>query len=207
MGVSIGHRPGRETTRALLEKIAGGEGALKIRRQVIGWNPGATDEQVEDAFQEACARADRSCRGQVEAEVYTWLRTTTHHCLGRMRERREREPIDDQPFDELDSNVLSAPGPDVVVLEREKHAELQVVARAVVDHLTARQRDVAALHAHGFRRREIAERTHMSPRAVKRLMEQVLTTATQHAAPRVRAQRRRCLSSNRSRRPPFSIGA
>src|SRR3954466_14246028 len=39
MGVSMGHRPGRETTRALLEKIAAGEAALKLRRQVIAWNP------------------------------------------------------------------------------------------------------------------------------------------------------------------------
>jgi RNA polymerase sigma factor (sigma-70 family) len=154
--------------------------------------PGTTDEQVEDAFQEACARAEHSCRGQVEAEVYTWLRTTTHHCLGRIRERREREPIDDQPFDELDPNVLSAPGPDLVVFEREKHAELQGVARAVIDHLTARQRDVAALHAHGFRRREIAERTQMSPRAVKRLMEQVLTIG--------RAEVRCCSASGACRR-------
>jgi len=175
MGVSNGHRPGRETTRALLEKIAGGDGAVKLRRQVIGWNPGATDEQVEDAFQEACERAERSCHGQIEAEVYTWLRTTTHHRLGRMRERREREPIDAKPLDALDPAVVSAPGPDDIVLERENRAELQIVASALLDHLSARQRDVAALHAHGFRRREIAERLHMSPRLVKRLMEEILT--------------------------------
>lgn len=174
MGVSIGHRPGRETTRALLEKIAGGEAALKLRRQVVGWNPGATEDQVEDAFQEACARAERSCHGQAEGEVYTWLRTTTHHCLGRMRERRSRERIDDHPLDELDPGVVSAPGADVAVLEREKHAEVEVVARVVLAHLTQRQLDVAALYSRGFRRREIAERLHASPRVVKRLMEQVL---------------------------------
>ena len=175
MGVSIGHRPGRETTRAHLERIAGGGAALKIRRQVLGWSPGATEEQVEEAFQEACVRAERSCHCQVEAEVYTWLRTATHRCLLRMRERREREPIADQPYDDLDPNDLCAPGADTVVLEREKHAEVADVAKVVLEHLSARQLDVAALHARGFRRREIAERTQLSPRAVKRLMEQVLT--------------------------------
>src|SRR5829696_4381518 len=59
MGVSLRTRPGRETTRAHLESIAGGSAALKLRRQVLGWNPGATDDQVEEAFQEACARAQR----------------------------------------------------------------------------------------------------------------------------------------------------
>lgn len=174
MGVSTAHRPGRETTRALLEKIAAGEAALKLRRQVIAWNPGATEDQVEDAFQEACARAERSCRGQAEGEVYTWLRTTTHRCLGRMRERRARERIDDQPIEELESAAPSEPGADVAVLEREKHAEVETVARVVLAHLSQRQLDVAALHSKGLRRREIAERLQTSPRVVKRLMEQVL---------------------------------
>jgi DNA-directed RNA polymerase specialized sigma24 family protein len=174
MGVSNGHQLGPDTTRALLEKIAGSDAAVKIRRQVLGWTPGATDEQVEDAFQEACARAERSCLGQVEGEVYAWLRTTTHRCLGRMRERLERERIDAQPLDELGPGVVATPGPDVVVFEREKQAELQVVTRALLEHLSARQRDVAALHAHGFRRREIANRLQMSERSVKRVMEQVL---------------------------------
>jgi DNA-directed RNA polymerase specialized sigma24 family protein len=174
MGVSNGHQAGRDTTRALLEKIAGSDAAVKIRRQVIGWNPGATDEQVEDAFQEACARAEISCQGQVEGEVYAWLRTTTHRCLGRMRERVARERIAPQPLDELGPGVVAMPGPDIVVFEREKHAELQAVTRALLEHLSARQRDVAALHAHGFRRREIANRLQISERSVKRVMEQVL---------------------------------
>src|SRR5215207_3566157 len=61
MGVSIGKRPGPETTRAHLESIAGGDAALKLRRQVLGSNPGATEDQVEEAFQEACACAQRAC--------------------------------------------------------------------------------------------------------------------------------------------------
>lgn len=174
MGVLLGHRSGHETTRAHLERIAGGDGALKIRRQVLGWNPGATEEQVEEAFQEACVRAQRACRGKVEAEVYVWLRTTTHRCLRRMRERRAREPIADKPFDDLDHSELCAPGADVVVIAREKHNEVTDVAKAMLGRLSERQLDVAALHAHGFRRREIADRTQLSERIVKRLMEQIL---------------------------------
>jgi DNA-directed RNA polymerase specialized sigma24 family protein len=64
-------------TRALIVQIAGGELGAKLRSQVKRWHPGATRDQVEDAFQEACARAERSCRGQSEGEVFTWLRTTT----------------------------------------------------------------------------------------------------------------------------------
>lgn len=175
MGGSFGHQPGRETTRALLEQIAAGDGALRLRRQVLGWNGGATVEQVEEAFQEACVRAAKSCRGQSEGEVYAWLRTTTHHCLGRMRERRDREPIADQPFDDLDPCALCAPGADVAVLEREKRAELEGLTRVVLERLSESQLDVAALHSRGFRRREIAEHLGTSPRAVKRVVEQILT--------------------------------
>ena len=77
-------------TRALIVQIAGGEQGAKLRSQVTRWHPGATREQVEDAFQEACVRAERSCRGQSEGEVFTWLRTTTHHELGHLRKRAWR---------------------------------------------------------------------------------------------------------------------
>jgi RNA polymerase sigma factor (sigma-70 family) len=176
MGSSFAQQPGRERTRALLEQIAGGDAALRLRRQVLGWNDGSTVEQVEDAFQEACARAQASCRGQVEGEVYAWLRTTTHHCLGRMRERRDREPLAEQPFEDLDPGVVCAPGVDVMVLEQETRAEVEDVAKLVLDRLSQRQRNVAALHTRGFHRREIAEYLQTSPRAVKRLVEQILAT-------------------------------
>jgi Phage integrase family len=82
--------PSREVTRALIVQIAGGEQGAKLRSQVTRWHPGATCDQVEDAFQEACARAERACRGQSEGEVVTWLRTTTHHELGHIRKRARR---------------------------------------------------------------------------------------------------------------------
>jgi len=176
MGVLMGHEPGRARTLALLEQIVGGDAALKLRRQVLGRNRGATVEQVEEAFQEACARAARSCRGQAEGEVYTWLRTTTDRCLWRMRERGEREVIVDRPFDELEVGAGCAPGADVAVLEREHRVDVAQVASVVLERLSERQLDVAALHARGLRRQEIAERLQISPRTVKRLIEQILAT-------------------------------
>jgi hypothetical protein len=50
MGVSVGHQPGPERTRALLEKIAGGEAGRRLRAQFARWNTDATPEQIEDAF-------------------------------------------------------------------------------------------------------------------------------------------------------------
>jgi len=43
------------------------------------------DVLVEDAFQEACARAEQACVGRVEGEVYNWLRVTTRREIARQR--------------------------------------------------------------------------------------------------------------------------
>ena len=95
MVATNGHRPGAETTRALLEAIAGGRRGEQLRATVAGWNRGATREQIDEAFQEACARAARGCTGQTMGEVYVWLRTTTHRQVGEMRERVKHEiPVD-----------------------------------------------------------------------------------------------------------------
>ena len=85
VAASTGQPPGRETTRALIERIAGSDLGAKLRSQVAAWHPGATRDEVDEAFQEACALAKRGCRGQSEGEVYTWLRTTTGRELGHMR--------------------------------------------------------------------------------------------------------------------------
>ena len=77
MGVCTGHRPGQETTLALLEGIAGGEVGRRLRAQLARWNAGASPEQVEDAFQEACARAGVSCLGQSEDAPSRYLRSKT----------------------------------------------------------------------------------------------------------------------------------
>jgi RNA polymerase sigma factor (sigma-70 family) len=173
MGVSTAHLSGPDATRAVLEAVVAGDAALRLRRQVLGWHPSATVEQVEDAFQEACARAARSCRGQSEGEVYTWLRTTTHRCLIRMRQRAEREALGPRPIDELEIDDES-PGVETIVVERESRVEIEQVAKNVLGRLDERQLRVVALHAHGLRRQEIADRLELSPRVVKRVMEQVL---------------------------------
>jgi hypothetical protein len=82
MATINGHRPSAETTRALLEAIAGGRRGEQLRATVASWNRGATREQIDEAFQEACVRAARWCSGQTMGEVYVWLRTTTHRQTG-----------------------------------------------------------------------------------------------------------------------------
>src|SRR5215213_1357525 len=84
------HQPERQRTRRLIEAIAAGELGAKLRAQVASRHPGATIEEVEEAFQEACLIAQRSCRGVTEAEVFVWLRTTTRRELGQMRWRARR---------------------------------------------------------------------------------------------------------------------
>ena len=174
MGVSVGHRPGPERTRALLETIAGGEAGRRLRAQVAGWNTDASPEQIEDAFQEACARVERSCRGQVEGEVYNWLRTTTHREIAHQRRRWERERVADVSVEELEVAEHRTPPADVTAIRREERAEITRVTKVVLDQLSDRQRDVAALHVRDLPRREIAEHLRLSQRVVKRSMEQIL---------------------------------
>lgn len=176
MAVSIGDRPGRETTRALLAGIVRGERGAQLRAAVARWNPGATTDQVEEAFQEACARADRCCHGQSEGEVYVWLRTTAHRELGRLRQRAWREvPVDATAgdFDHMRADVI---GPVEELIEREDQAELEQATRQILSRLSDRDRAIAALHTRGLRRQQIAECLGVTPRIVKRSLEQILAT-------------------------------
>src|SRR3954452_25049283 len=80
-------------TRALLEEIAGGRRGVQLRAQVLAAKRGATREQVEEAFQEACLKAARGCRGQTMGQVYTWLRMATDSGVDDMRDRLKREVL------------------------------------------------------------------------------------------------------------------
>jgi len=171
-----GHPPGRERTRALIEQIAGGDLGGKLRSQVASWHPGATRDEVDEAFQEACALANRSCRGQSEGEVYTWLRTTTSRELGYLRKRESRRAQLEMLVDvsALDRSA-SEPTPEQHVIDREDQAEIERVTQAVLERLSEPQRAVAALHSHGRKKPEIAQHLGMTPRSVKRTLERVMT--------------------------------
>jgi RNA polymerase sigma factor (sigma-70 family) len=170
--------PEREVTRRLIEAIAGGVQGARLRSQVAAWNAGATREEVAEALQEACRLALRSCRGRSEGEVYVWLRTTTHRELGHLRRRAWRRAARERPVDassaSLESATLSAPGPEDELLERERVAELEQLAGAVLAALTEPQREIVALHSRGCRRPEIAERLGVTPRSVKRALERIM---------------------------------
>ena len=61
------------------------------------------------------------------------------------------------------------------MLEHEKQAELEDLTRAVLERLSDSQRDVAALHSHGFRRARSPSTWTRRRAVVKRVVEQILT--------------------------------
>jgi hypothetical protein len=62
------------------------------------------------------------------------------------------------------------------VVDREADVELVELTAKVLDELTERQRAVAVLYSHGLQRKEIAAHLDVSPRVVKRSLEQLLST-------------------------------
>jgi RNA polymerase sigma factor (sigma-70 family) len=170
-----GHQSGREVTQALVERAACGEPGAALRSQVAAWRPGATSEQVEDAVQQACLLATRSCRGQSEGEVFAWLRTTARRELARSRQRGQREvPVDSEALSLLPGAGV-APAPEQELVDRDGDADVDRVAHAVLERLSERQRAIVALHARGGKRPQIAMHLGLTPRTVKRQLERIMT--------------------------------
>src|SRR3954471_17967945 len=115
---------GRQRTRALLAEIAGGRRAVQLRGQVAAVKRGATREQIEEAFQEACLRAGRSCRGQTMGEVYKWLLKTTDSLVDDARDRLKREVLVDHSARAFHVADPALAAPDEVLIKREERAEL-----------------------------------------------------------------------------------
>jgi RNA polymerase sigma factor (sigma-70 family) len=170
-----GHCSDRELTRALIERIARGERHAALHSQVAAWRPGASPEYVEEALQEACLRAERACHGQTEGEVFAWLRTTARRELGSIHGRARREVLVDAAELARRDGIGVAAGPEEELIEREDDAEVELAAHAVLGRLSERQRQIAALHARGRKRPQIATHLGMSPRSVKRQLEQIMT--------------------------------
>ena len=180
VAVTNGLRPGPQVTRGLIEHIASGQLGGKLRSQVASWHPGVSRDEVDEAFQEACLAAQRSCRGQTEGEVFTWLRTTTHRELGHMerraRTRSRRELLTDVAAPDFQLAVVGQ-RPEDVLIEREDQEEVGRVTRAILARLSERQCQIVALHSHGLRRPAIAEHLGMTPRSVKRALERIMAEA------------------------------
>lgn len=176
MATNATHPPASPETLRLLAEIAGGQRAVQLRGQVSASSRGSTPEQVEEAFQEACYRAARGCRGETMGEVYVWLRKTTYTLLKDARERLKRERLVDHVELEALANDAAMAPPDEVVIKREEREELDALTVAILDRLCERERTIAILHSHGYQRKEIAERLGLTTRVVKRSVEEVLST-------------------------------
>jgi RNA polymerase sigma factor (sigma-70 family) len=173
MPVVIGHPQRTGAKRTQLERIARGEQGAKLRSQVAAWHPGTTRDELDEAFQEACARAERGCHGESEGEVFTWLRTTTHREVLRMHDRARHEGLVAVPDRALDDPGESAL-PEDQLIEREDREEIEEVTRSVIARLSDHQRDIAALHSDGMGRPQIAARLGLSDRSVKRGLERIM---------------------------------
>ena len=176
MAIDVGVPPGPERTRALLAEIAGGRRGAQLRGQVAAVKRGATREQIEEAFQEACLKAGRSCRGQTMGEVYKWLLKTTDSTVDDMRDRLKREVLVDHSAKEFQTVDPSLAPPDEVLIKREERAELDELTLAILERLDERERKVAVLHSHGLARNEIARHLGVTARIVKRDVEGILAT-------------------------------
>jgi RNA polymerase sigma factor (sigma-70 family) len=174
VAVTNGLRTDQDLTRGLIEEIARGHLGAKLRSQVAAWHPQANRDEVEEAFQEACLRAEGRCHGQTEGEVFTWLRTTTHRELGQMKRRARREVLVDISAPEFQVAAVADVPPEQLLLESEAEAEVERLTHAVLARLSERQRQVIALHSHGRQRAEIAEHLGMTPRSVKRAIERIM---------------------------------
>src|SRR5206468_3920757 len=148
MATTVKTPPGRETTREILEQIARGERGRQLRAKVAALNGDLDRSRVDDAFQTACERANKSCRGQTEGEVYQWLYTTMMRELGATRNVLQREePVDWSSeslarFRRCETSVADE------VVDREAEDELVGLTVRVLDDLTERQRAVAVLYSH-----------------------------------------------------------
>src|SRR3954465_11517803 len=129
---------GGERTRAFLVEIAGGHRAVQWRGQVAAAKRGATREQIEEAFQEACLRAGRGCRGQTMGEVYKWLLKTTDSLVDDARARLKREVLVDHSAPAFQRPDPSLAPPDEVLIKREERAELKHLTPGILDCLGGR---------------------------------------------------------------------
>ena len=168
-------------TRELIERIYRSELGAILRRQLHASleGLGASRQDVEDAFHEACARGLRGqCDRSSQGQVYAWLRETTHNTLvDRLKKERRDELVDWGPAQLEAATRGDSPAADTELLKREMERELGELVRTALAQLTERQRKVVALQSQGARGAEIASRLGTSERTVKRLKEQSLASA------------------------------
>jgi RNA polymerase sigma factor (sigma-70 family) len=170
----LSHPRQAETTHRLIDQLLRSEAAAGLRRQLASGYPDATDDQIEEAIQEACASATHQWRGTTIRELRAWLAVVAGHALADLYRHRRREL---PAYDVLEVGAAvggwRAPDPQQAVVDQEDEAEVEAVARAILTRLSDRQRQITALHAHGRKRPQIAARLGMTDRTVKRQLERI----------------------------------
>jgi len=137
--------------RALVERAAAGDreafdlivvrhrgSVFRLARLLV-----PQQHEAEDVLQQTFLAAWRSA-GQFrgDASLRTWLLTITRHTALRARERRQREPIDDTPLDELGRAAgWGGPDPEAMALASQRRDLLA----AAFEALTPEDREVLTL--------------------------------------------------------------
>jgi RNA polymerase sigma factor (sigma-70 family) len=165
------------TPRDAMDRIAGGPLRGQLVGEVARRFPHRPADDIEEAFHEAYTRGVTSCRWRRDIEVYGWLRRTMVNWLID-RERRERRELVADTTGGAFLEVADAQAEPLRVLgRRQDRQEIRDVHLTVLKQLSARQRRVAAMHAKGTERKEIARRVAASENAVKKDLKTVFRVA------------------------------
>ena len=166
-------------TRARLDEIAHGRHGEQLKTRLRNRYRGLDElppDAVDDALQEAYARAYSCCEAE-PAAVYAWLEQAAIHRLkDRLRALMREHP---RPSD---SNVFTAMYDDDLdparsAEDHEQQRELEQLFAELADQLPPRHRAVLALHSRGRKRPAVAGELGISDRAVKRSLERTLARA------------------------------
>jgi RNA polymerase sigma factor (sigma-70 family) len=161
-----------------LQDLVRGERAEALRAQLASWHPESSSEEIEDAIQTACRRFLEHAEGiSSSGQVYSWIRITAHRILNRETARHARELAVDPAEDGVKGFTAGEPDPAEQLISSEDNADLARLAEEVSASLPERAQEVLALHGAGYKRPEIADRLGLSPRIVKRDVEEIMEKA------------------------------
>lgn len=143
-----------------------------LRAQLVRSFRNFPEDEVEDALSFALEQGVRGlCRGTTEGEVFSWLRTVMLRRLGRERQRRGKVVAATSEGVELELVPSLAPGPEEVLIAKDRCEAVADLVDALPEHTRAVLR---ARYFENLSRAEIAETTGLTERQVKRHIERAM---------------------------------